>query len=149
MSLEAFRKPAPVTFKVEGEVFRAELPTRWNKPYARAWQTFLSENAEIDGEGNARVKNINPFELQDAQIKAFVEHCIIESPISKEDLLGDYVMLATALFDAAIGIANEEEDRAEALVGKLSPTLNGAAAGRVKSASTRSSRKQAGLPPAT
>lgn len=136
MSLESFKKPASVTFEVEGERFVIELPTRWNKQYTRSWQKVMTDNTIVDETGRVKVNVNDPSILVDAQFEAFVDFCFISSPLSSEELRGDYLPLTEALFDAANKLANEEEARAEALVGKLSTGSSGTEDGKDKLNST-------------
>jgi hypothetical protein len=148
MNLDKYKKPAGVRFDVEGAVFLVELPTRWNKPYNRSWQEALSNMAEVAADGTVSMKGISPAKLTEAQLSAFVAHCIVEGPLPAEDLLGDYAPLTEALFAAAEKLANEAEASADALVGKLSPISPGGKNGAANSISTPSSKHKAALQPA-
>ena len=58
MGLEKFKKPELYNFEVEDSTFVIDLPTRWNKQYTRAWQSFIAERSTSDNETKQLVDNI-------------------------------------------------------------------------------------------
>lgn len=148
MSLAKYKKPDLVTFEVDGEKFIIDLPTRWNRVFTRHWQQAMTANATVNDEGKIQIDKSNPSAMLDAQQEGFVKYCIIESPLSEEQLLGEYLPLCEALFNAANRLADEEEARADALVGKLSDGLHGSGNGKDKMNSTKNSKGKGELHPA-
>jgi hypothetical protein len=143
MGLEKFRKQDNFVFEIEGEKFSIILPTRWNKEYSRAWQDFVAANGEVK-DGKYQFGSMNPLSLVDAQKDAFAAFCIASGPLSGDELKDEYPALLDALFNKAVELAEAEESRADALVGKLLPTSRGRANGAGNMNSTKSSKEQEG-----
>lgn len=148
MGLEKFKKPEHVTFDIEGEKFIIDLPSRWNRRYVRGWQDRMAES--VDDDGKFRMKtSMAASQLMDYQHSSFAENCFIESPLTPEELIGDYYPLLETLFDAASEIVKEKEAAADALVGKLLPSSSGKPNGAAKSISTESSKVKGESPALT
>lgn len=143
MGFEKFRRPEPVTFVIEDGDFVVNLPTRWNRAYNRAWQEGLSKGATRQEDGTFVIGDINPTELQDKQMNAFLEHCLMEAPLSKDELAGEYYPLLEALFQHAVEEAERQEGVADAAIKKSLPSSNGKGDGKVKSISTEGSKAKA------
>lgn len=140
MAFEAFKKPSPVSFEVEGATFTFELPTRWHRGWTRGWQEAIATKMKVRGDGTVDQSSIRASELEDAQIGAFVEHCFIDGPLDGASLLDEYYPLLEIIFKQAQEQANDVEAKAEAAVGKSLPTSSGKKGGAAKPASTASSK---------
>lgn len=143
MALSDYKKPGLVSFQVEDAKFVVELPTRWNKAYTRFWQEALMDEEPVQQGKSVSATKRQAMVVVDAQREGFARCCIKESPLTVEELLGDYTPLLDAIHSAAEKLANEEEAKAETLVGKLLPTLSGSESGEDKSISTQNSEKRA------
>jgi hypothetical protein len=142
MNFEQFAEPGFVRFLLDDEEFVIRLPTRWNKPYMRAWQSFLTERTNFSADGKVSTEQFDPFELQEAQMDAFAKHCMVESSIDPMELKSKFPALFEAIFQTGLAEAEKEEARAEQAVGKLQIISSGKPSGKVKQASTKSSKPQ-------
>lgn len=143
MAFENFRKPKPVTVEIDGGEFTIDLPTRWNRAYNKAWQSGLGKGMKREEDGSFTLGDVNPSELQDKQHDAFIAHCIVDSPLSPEELRDEYFPLLEALFDRCGELAETMEKEADEAVKKSFSSLSGSADGKVKSISTKSSKSKA------
>jgi hypothetical protein len=143
MGLEQFKKPDNICFEVDDQKFVFSLPTRWNKAYTRDWQSYLAANSKIDGEGKITIVGTSPSDLKDAQISAFLSHCYIDGPLTREQLGDEYYPLLDAVFEAASTMATDKEAETDNLVKKFSTSLNGKSDGKEKLISTISSSSKA------
>lgn len=147
MALADFKKPGTQQFTIEDAVFVVALPTRWNKQYTTAWQMALANESGEDFKIKTGASSV--VSMMGAQQKAFAEHCILESPLSTEELLGDYVPLLDILHEKANELARIEEERADTLGKKLLITSSGTANGKDRSNSMKNSSVTDSLPAAT
>jgi hypothetical protein len=128
--LEKLRMPEAVRMRLGEAEFLVTLPTRWNKGYHREWQSKLGEKVKLV-DGKADMSGLNPAEMMEYQLLAFVKHCIVEAPqgSTPELLMSEYYPATEALFNEAKKLADEAEAQAEAAVGKSATTSPGANAG--------------------
>lgn len=136
MKFEAFRKPKPIAIEIEGEEFHVELPTRWNKAFTRAWQEKVAASMKVDEDGTIDRSNMLAADLQEAQMEAFADNCILTGPLPPAELKNEFYPLLETLYRRAEELGNELEKKADAAVGKSLPTSNGNEDGKVKSSST-------------
>jgi hypothetical protein len=119
--LDAYKMPGreSITLPNTKVTFGIELPTQWNRPYNRAWQEAISENGAMEN-GSFVVKGLSAIAFQEAQISAFITHCVKDMPegMTAELLAGDYYPAAETLFRIATARASEVEERAKAQTGK-------------------------------
>lgn len=128
--LAKYRLPASVHVGVwielpdaEGARFLVRLPTKYNRQYERAWKRALFDAAtNVNPDGSPSLRGFDAGALDDAQVVAFVEHCIVECPegVTKEALTGEYWPAALALFKEAKRRADAEDGEADA-AGKPQP----------------------------
>lgn len=141
---ESFKTPENVSVPIEGQTFVLALPTRWNRAYTRTWQEAMAKNSKTDESTGAVVMDrVSISALQEAQLGAFVQHCIVKSPIKVELLQTEYIPLLDILFKIAETKADELEEHADALVKKSLTSSDGSANGEEKSTSTENSSLKA------
>lgn len=141
---ESFKTPENVTVPIEGQNFILALPTRWNRAYTRSWQEAMAKDAKQDeSTGTVTIDRVSVSALQEAQLNAFVRHCIIKSPVKAELLLTEYIPLLDILFKIAESKAEELEEHADDLVKKSLASSAGITNGEEKLPSTESSNLKA------
>ena len=131
--------------ELHGCKFHIKLPTIANKRFQRS---VMSRVAKRNDAGDFEAGDITIEEMITAQIGAFVSTCIrkVEGwpDYSAESLLTETPEAAEELFDKAAELVEAAQEKADASVGKSSPTSTGRTDGEEKPDSPQSLQSAAG-----
>lgn len=130
---------------LHGITFHVKLPTMDNKRFQRA---VMSKVAKRDDEGSFTASDTTLEEMANAQLEAFVYHCIRKvdgwDDFTPESLLNETPDAADELFQLAADLAEAAQAEAEEAVGKSQAGLSGPSDGAKSETSTPSLKSAAG-----